>query len=141
MTKYTIVAGQSVGDHVALTISSTSDFSNLIVASGPGQTDQERSLEEENARLRTELTHAKEMALAAAAETAMVRNSLKLVLNEHDKECTELERTIARQVVLIHEQARMIATAAEQASKSPEPVNAIEHADWTPPAGLPRGMR
>lgn len=91
------------------------------------------SLEQDNARLRTELTHAREMNAVAMLDVAAARRALVLEIERHNRFVATLQYTIDAMAEAL--------TAAEQAGKDPAPVKAIEHADWTQPAGLPRGIR
>lgn len=92
------------------------------------------SLEKENGRLRTELTHAREMNAVAMMDVAAARRALALEIERHNRFVATLQYTIEAM-------AEALTAAAEHAGKDPAPVKAIEHADWTQPAGLPRGMR
>lgn len=95
-----------------------------------GQSD----LAQENARLRTELTHAREMNAIAMADVASARRVLALEINRHNRFVATLQYTIQAM-------AEALTAAAEQSGKDPAPVKGVDYADWTQPAGLPRGMR
>lgn len=92
------------------------------------------SLEHENARLRTELTHARDMNAIAMADVATARRVLALEIERHNRFVATLQYTIEAM-------AEALTAAAEQTSNDPAPVKAVDYADWTQPAGLPRGIR
>lgn len=92
------------------------------------------SLEEENARLRTELTHARNMNAVAMTDVATARRALELEIAQNNAVVAALRYTLKAM-------ADELSAAAEKSGKDAVLVKAIEHADWTPPAGLPRGMR
>lgn len=92
------------------------------------------SLEQENARLRTELTHARDMNAIAMADVATARRVLALEIERHNRFVASLQYTIQAM-------AEALTTAAEKSGNDPAPVKAVDYTDWMQPAGLPRGMR
>ena len=90
--------------------------------------------EREKACLRTELTHAREMNAAAMLDVAAARRALAMEIERHNRFVATLQYTI-------HAMSEALTAAAEQARNPPAPVKPIVYADWTPPAGLPRGIR
>lgn len=140
------IKGERLAEKIMIEIRNATDFSNLIAASGPGPTDEEMRLEQENDYLRAELIDARKRASAAVAETASVRLSLRLVLDQHDEERKALEYKIAGLVSTIDalsrdmERLASAAVAREYAAPVSEPQPERDD-EWAMPGGLPRGVR
>ena len=95
-----------------------------------------RPLAEENARLRIELTHARNMNAIAMTDVATARRALELEIEQNNAIVAAMRYTLKAMA------DALAAATAEQPRKAPAPIVAVDgDADWTPPAGLPRGMR
>lgn len=106
------------------------------------------SMANENARMRAELIEANKAALAAAADTAMARQVLRMAVDQHDREVKALKRVIAGLFSTITMQAqdmeRLAAAAVAREYAAPASDKAPERDDdddWFMPGGLPRGVR
>lgn len=98
--------------------------------------------------LRLSLTEAHKAALAAAADTAMARQVLRLAVDQHDREVKALKRVIAGLVSTIAAQEsdleRLAAAVASREYAEPVTDKAPERTDdddWFMPGVLPRGVR
>lgn len=140
------IKGERLAKKITVEIRNATDFSNLIAASGPGPTDEELRLEQENDRLRAELLDASAKGSAAAADTATARLALRMAIDQHDHEIKAMKRVIAGLFSTIAFQTRDIerlaaaAVAREYAAPVSEPSPESDD-DWAMPGGLPRGVR